>query len=333
MPLNFDGMVNIARFFPTNVDSAGIVTKVHRNFTRSGRSRIGAPEDSIHALDIWAGQPEISVLGGGMTNRNYLVRDAAKRCIVRLGEDIPVHHISRARELTASQAAHAAGLSPAVIHHQPGVLVLDYIDAPPLSAEAMAQPDMLERVVRLVRDAHATVGRHLRGPASLFWVFHVVADYAATLRECGSAYGGRLAVLLNKMALLEQASGPFEIVFGHNDLLASNFLDDGNRLWLIDWDYAGFNTPLFDLGGLVSNNGLSKRQESAVLELYHDREADEDLWRRYQAMKCASLLRETLWSMVSESHSTIDFDYAAYTAKNLARFEQAFDRFQTGERP
>jgi hypothetical protein len=69
------------------------------------------------------------------------------------------------------------------------------------------------------------------------------------------------------------------------------------------------------------------------MELYYDRPADENLRRRYQAMKCASLLRETLWSMVSETHSTIDFDYAGYTAKNLLRFEHAFDRFQTGERP
>jgi thiamine kinase-like enzyme len=130
---------------------------------------------------------------------------------------------------------------------------------------------------------------------------------------------------------LETAAGPFDIVFGHNDLLAANFLDDGERLWLIDWDYAGYNTPLFDLGGLASNNELSEAQEMWLLEAYFEQPVRSELWRRYQAMKCASLLRETLWSMVSELHSTIDFDYAAYTADNLARFERSFDQFQHSE--
>ena len=118
------------------------------------------------------------------------------------------------------------------------------------------------------------------------------------------------------------------MVFGHNDLLPANFIDDGERLWLIDWDYAGFNSPLFDLGGLASNNGLSLAQEDWMLETYFERPVDDALRRRYQAMKCASLLRETMWSMVSEIHSDIDFDYAAYTAENLGAFQAAVKEFQ-----
>ncbi|MGO8126869.1 phosphotransferase family protein, partial [Rhizobium ruizarguesonis] len=79
--------------------------------------------------------------------------------------------------------------------------------------------------------------------------------------------------------------------FGHNDLLAANFLDDGKLLWLIDCDYAGFNTPLFDLGGLASNNELSEAAERTMLETYFDRQLTDNLSRRYTAMKCASLLR------------------------------------------
>ncbi len=249
--------------------------------------------------------------------------------MVRLGSDIPVHHISRANELAASLAAHAAGLSPAVVYHQPGILVLDYIDAPSLSAKALGRPEMLERVVRLVQDAHRSVVNHLRGAAGMFWSFHIASDYAATLRDLGSRYTPLLAGFMEKRAKLEKAAGPFDIVFCHNDLLASNFLDDGHRLWLIDWDYAGFNTPLFDLGGLASNAGFSADQEAAMLDIYHDGAGERGLKRRYDAMKCASLLRETLWSMVSETYSTIDFDYESYTADNLARFEHAYRLFQT----
>ena len=70
-------------------------------------------EDRIHSLGIWRGPIEISPLVGGITNRNYLVGDAGRRFVVRLGEDIPVHHISRSNEVAASRAAYAAGLSPA----------------------------------------------------------------------------------------------------------------------------------------------------------------------------------------------------------------------------
>ncbi|MBX4998625.1 phosphotransferase [Rhizobium lentis] len=286
------------------------------------------PEDRIHALGIWQGPIDIAPITGGITNRNYLVSDAVARCVVRLGTDIPIHHISRQNELAASYAAHAAGISPAVIHHSPGVLVLEYIEAKALSPEGLRAPDTLARVLPLVRTCHRDIARHFRGPAMIFWVFHVVRDYAASLKETGSAYLPLLPELIGRAETLEQAAGPFEIAFGHNDLLAANFLDDGKRLWLIDWDYAGFNTPLFDLGGLASNNEFSEADEHAMLEAYFDRALTSDLRRRYGAMKCASLLRETLWSMISEIHSTIVFDYSAYTAENLARFERAYQAFE-----
>ena len=127
---------------------------------------------------------------------------------------------------------------------------------------------------------------------------------------------------------LEQRASPFDIIFGHNDLLAANLLDDGNRLWLIDWEYAGFNTPLFDLGGIASNNELTPEQEVNLLELYFDHKISDHLWHRYQAMKTASLLRETMWSMISECHSTLDFDYSAYTDENMARFAKSLDDFR-----
>ncbi|MBB3965196.1 phosphotransferase [Rhizobium metallidurans] len=282
------------------------------------------PEDRIHALGIWNGPVDISAITGGITNRNYLVRDGALKRVVRLGDDIPVHHISRSNELAASKAAHAAGLSPAVIHHAPGVLVLDYIDARALTPEDLRDAGTLERVIPLVRACHHDIAREFRGAATIFWVFHVVRDYIATLEAAGSPYSPLFFDLLIKAERLEQAAGPFEIAFGHNDMLAANFLDDGKRLWLIDWDYAGFNTPLFDLGGLASNNEFSEDAERAMLEAYYQKPLTPDLWRRYRAMKCASLLREMLWSMVSEIHSTIDFDYAAYTAENRARFERAY---------
>ena len=127
---------------------------------------------------------------------------------------------------------------------------------------------------------------------------------------------------------LETAVGPVEIVFGHNDLLAANFIDDGERIWLIDFDYAGFNSPLFDLANLASNSELDDTQEQELLQRYFEAAPGAALQRSFQAMKCASLLRETLWSMVSELHSRVDMDFADYTRKNLQRFEKAYADFR-----
>ena len=232
------------------------------------------------------------------------------------------HGVSRGWR-AASEAAFRAGLSPEVVHAEPGILVLRFIEGRTFAAEDVRQPANLERIVPLIRLVHTEMPRQVRGPALIFWVFHVVRDYAHTLREGGSRHLPRLPGLIETAAELERDVGPVEIVYAHNDLLPANLMDDGRRLWLIDWDYAGFNSPLFDLANLASNNELSPEQEGWLLEAYFGRLADGDLRHRYSAMKCASLLRETMWSMVSEIHSKLAFDYAAYTADYLGRLERA----------
>jgi len=282
----------------------------------------------IRNLPLWRGEIEATPLTGGITNVNYKVTDASGSYVVRVGDDIPLHQVMRFNELAASKAAHAAGLSPAVVHASGDLTVLEFIESRTLTEEDVRHPDMLPRVLDLVKACHTEVPKHLRGPSLVFWVFHVIRDYAATLTECGSSHAALIPDLVEAGALLEREAGPYDMVFGHNDLLCGNFLDDGTRLWLIDFDYAGFNSPLFDLGGLASNNGLSAEQEDWVLETYFETPVTDDLRHRYTAMKCASLLRETMWSMVSEITSDIDFDYAAYTAENLARFRAALTDFQ-----
>jgi len=156
----------------------------------------------------------------------------------------------------------------------------------------------------------------------------VIRGYGHTLSKRGSHHSGALPRLLSIAEELERAIGPITIVFAHNDLLAANFIDSGDRLWLIDWDYAGFNSPLFDLANLASNNGIEGEDETWLVQTYFEGPCDAGLMRRYTAMRCASLLREAMWSMVSELTSALDFDYAAYTAENLGRFERAWAAFE-----
>ncbi len=280
------------------------------------------------ALPCWQGRITLEPLGGGITNTNFTVQDARGKYVVRVGEDIPEHGIARTNELASARAAHAAGIAPEIVYWEPGALVMRHIEGRTLGPEDVRAPATFERLLAVVRACHRDVPRHFRGPTPMFWVFQVVRQYAGTLREGESRMLPELERFLDLASRLEEAVGPVHIVFGHNDLLAANFLDDGARIWLVDWEYAGFNSPLFDLGGLASNNELSPVQEQWLLENYFEAPVTHELRRRYAAMKCASLLRESMWSMVSEIHSTLDFDYVAYTEENLRRFERAWHDFQ-----
>ena len=283
------------------------------------------PTQRAARLACWKGDVAPEPLGGGITNVNFTVEDAGERYVVRIGEDIPVHGVYRVNELAAARAAHTAGISPEIVHAEPGALVMRWVDGRTLDPADVREPARFERVLDTVGRCHRDIPSKFRGATPIFWVFQVVRDYARTLREDGSRMAGRLDDLLGRAAHLESVVGPVEIVFGHNDLLAANFIDDGDRIWLIDWEYAGFNSPLFDLGGLASNNELDAAQERWMMERYFGASPGETLLASYAAMKCASLLREAMWSMVSELHSGIDFDYAAYTGENLGRFERAWE--------
>jgi thiamine kinase-like enzyme len=268
-------------------------------------------------------------LSGGITNTNFSVTHQGRRYFVRVGDDIPVHQVMRFNERAASEAAFAAGISPEVVHAEPGALVFAFIEGRTFGAADVREAHNLTRIVTLLKHVHTEMPKHLRGPALMFNVFHIARDYAHTLRNARSRHMPQIPKLLELATRLEHDVGPIDIVYAHNDLLPANFIDDGHRLWLIDWDYAGFNSPLFDLANLASNNELTGDQETWLLETYHGRSPDTGLRRCYSAMKCASLLRETMWSMVSEIHSTLDFDYKAYTADYLGRLDRTVEAHGT----
>lgn len=129
--------------------------------------------------------------------------------------------------------------------------------------------------------------------------------------------------------MLEAVQVPLPIIFGHNDLLPANFLKADNRLWLIDFEYAGFSTAMFDLAGLSSNAGFDDQQSEELLAIYFDVKPDAKLIQSLAAMQCASLLREAMWSMVSELYLTAPgVDYATYTHDQLSRYHAKHDQYQ-----
>ncbi len=289
---------------------------------------IVANRDRIPLLPCWQGPIQIALLKGGISNESYVVTDAAGRHAVRFGVDYPFHHVSRQRELMVARSAHAAGFGPEVRYAEPGVMVTAFLGAKTYGPEdVVANADA---VARLLQQFHATMARHVSGSAYLFWPFHVVRDYAQTLAAGGSRM---VALLPDYVALaeeLEQAQVPLPIIFGHNDLLPANILDDGERLWLIDFEYAGYSTAMFDLAGATSNAGFSDPASVDFLGHYLGRTPDPDFLKAFAAMQCASLLREAMWSMVSELHlNAPGADYVSYTDENLVRLEAALDRYRS----
>ena len=283
----------------------------------------------ITALSCWKNHINIEPLGGGMTNLNFKVSDGADQFVVRFGEDDPIHLISRSNEVATSQAAFEVGVSPELVHHEAGILVTRFIDGKVFDEADVRAEVNLQRILELLRCFHRDVPKQFNTVPVMFWVFQVLRHYHNLLEQGGSAHVQRLPGLEKISVELEAAVGPVEIVFGHNDLLPANFIDDGDRIWLIDFDYAGFNSPLFDLSNLASNNELDTAQELRMLEQYFDNSLDQAKLASYHAMKCASLLRETMWSMVSELHSRVDMDFADYTHKNLARFESVYAEYKS----
>ncbi|MEP9386255.1 phosphotransferase family protein [Mesorhizobium sp. KR9-304] len=287
-----------------------------------------AAEYRIRALPVWNGAISIEPLKGGLSNESFLVADADSKHVVRFGKDFPFHHVFRKREIMAARAAADAGFAPKVEFAEPGVMVSAFIEARTYGPEDVRANRL--RIARLARAFHKEMPKHVSGAGFMFWVFHVNRDYARTLDAGKSRMADRLPEFMALNEALEAVQQPLPVVFGHNDLLPANFLDDGTKLWLIDFEYAGFNTAMFDLAGAASNAGMTAGESEELLAEYFGHAPDERLRRSHLAMQCASLLREAMWSMVSELHlSAPGADYVTYTAENLARLDAALETYQT----
>jgi thiamine kinase-like enzyme len=291
-------------------------------------ARVTSSRDRIRSLPCWSGGIEIEPLTGGLSNENFLVTDGNGRHVVRIGRDYAFHHVFRERELMTARAAAAAGFGPEVEYAETGIMVGRYIPARTCVGDDIRAN--VERVALLIRAFHREMPNHVSGAGFMFWVFHVIRDYARTLEAGGSRMTGDLPRYLALADELERAQALLPIVFGHNDLLPANFLDDGSKLWLIDFEYAGFNTSMFDLAGAASNAGMSDEESERLLAAYLGRDPDDRIRRSHAAMQCASLLREAMWSMVSELNlDAPGVDYVAYTTENLARLDAALERYRT----
>lgn len=285
--------------------------------------------ERIRALPCWRGAIWAEPLRGGLSNESWKVVDEAGAHVVRFGADFPFHHVSRAGEVMAARAAHRAGFAPEVEFAGPGVMVSRFIEARTWSAADLgADP---ERIGRFLRDFHGRMPGEVSGPGAIFWVFHVIRDYARTLAAQGSRFSPDLARFKALAGEMEAAQPPLAIVFGHHDLLPANFLEDGaGRLWLIDYEYAGFGTAMFDLAGVAANAGMGRAEARALVAAYFGAAPEAAMLRALAAMRCAALLREAMWAMVSEIFlAAPGADYDAHARDYLGRLDAELEEYRT----
>ncbi len=285
-------------------------------------------DERIHSLPCWTAPVTWQPLKGGLSNESFTVTQGADRFVVRFGCDYPFHHVSREREIMVTRAAGQAGFAPELVYAEPGVMVSRFIDGKTYGEDDVG--GNIGRIAETVARFHTRMPAFVSGPGYIFWVFHVIRDYARTLEAGGSRQVDQLAGYLALSQEMEAAQAPLPIIYGHHDFLPANFIDDGSRLWIIDYEYAGFSTPMFDLAGIASNAGFDDGQAKELLSAYFRRPPDDVICKSHAAMQCASLLREAMWSMVSELHlDTPGVDFVAYTADNLQRLEAAVDAYRT----
>jgi thiamine kinase-like enzyme len=278
-------------------------------------------EGIVRALPIWNQIERIEPLSGGVSNASYRVTDHSGTYVARVGKSYPFHQVDRDREAIAARAAFRCGLSPETVYAQDGIMVLRFVEA-----RTYAEDDVranLEPCVELVTRTHRDMSRLITGQGAIFWVFQILRDYGARLIERQHRLAAQVPGWMVVVDVLEQAQVPLPIIFGHHDLLPTNFLDDGKRLWLIDWEYGAFGTAMFDLANIASNNSFDEVRDTELLRLYFGRAPDQATLRAFYAMKTASALREAMWGMVSELYlNAPGVDYVAYAAEYLGRFER-----------
>jgi hypothetical protein len=111
----------------------------------------------------------------------------------------------------------------------------------------------------------------------------------------------------------------------NNDLLAANFIDDGQRVWLIDYEYSGNNDPCFELGNIWAECGLSTEQLDELVTLYHGR-ALRHKTARAHLQGIVGKYGWTLWGCIQSARSLIDFDFWGWA---MERYETAVAEFRS----
>jgi thiamine kinase-like enzyme len=259
----------------------------------------------------------ITPLSGGITNRNYRIEAGGKIYVARVpGERTEVLGIDRAHEQEAAVRAAALGIGPPVLGPLPGhtTLITEFVGGSHATDDAdFVRAPRLEQIVAALRTFHTS------GPiAGSFPIHRVVEWHARDAATNGVEPPPIYHWLHERSVAIEDAfnAAPVAYVPCHNDLLPANVLFDDDRVWILDFEYAGMNDVFFDLGNLSINSAFGPDDDERLLRSYFGEVSPARL-ARVQLMKIMSEFREGMWAVVQQAISTLDTDFVAYADARL----------------
>ncbi len=269
---------------------------------------------SVPALAGFSGVPERL---GGLTNLVYRLGDVC----LRLPGKGTSEYINRTHEAETAKAAAIAGVSPELIHADPvtGIMATRFL----AGTRTMSQSGFREVPGSVVRAGRVFNKLHTSGVKFpfTFELFAMIDDYLAILatRDVALPVGYHDVVAEAKKVRAVLQAKPVPLVACHCDPLCENLLDDGTRMYLIDWEYSGMNDPMWDLGDLSVEAGFDAKQDEALLVAYFSgtpQPADKGRMIIFKAM-CDLLW--TLWGLIQLANGNPAEDFRAYADGRFAR--------------
>lgn len=274
---------------------------------------------------LWGGSDiRIEPIAAGLTNQNFRVEVDGHPHFVRLpGPSTELLAVDRRNELHNTRAAATAGVGAKVLHHDPasGALVLEWVDGRTMSNGAFAKPGTPARIASALRLLHA--GPRFRDD---FDMVRLTERYLRVVDERSiripDGYLDRMPLVARIEAAL--AVNPLPTVPCHNDLLAENYLDDGERLWIVDYEYSGNNDPTFELGNTAQELGFDAARQEELCAAYFG-EATPALLARMRLQMIMSDVGWTLWAAIQAAISSIDYDFWGWAEERWGRASSALD--------
>ena len=251
----------------------------------------------------------VAELGGGLTNRNlHVTTDDGGDYVVRISSnESSLLAIDRDNERHNTRAAFEAGVGAPVVAALPedNVLVVGFLEGRTLEPADIADPAYVPRIAAAVRALHHGPGFH-----GTFDMRAIRRRYLDLVQQRGFRLPDdylELAPLVERVEAL-LAVRPEPLVPCNNDLLAANFIDDGTKIWIIDYEYSGMNEASFELGNIASESGLDPATTAALVEAYWGAPS-RHRFARAQAWSLMARYGWTLWASIQDGVSTIDFDF------------------------
>jgi len=266
---------------------------------------------------------------GGLTNLVYHIEIADENLIVRIPGDGTEDYIDRAVELHNAQAAYRAGVSPEILwaDGESGVMISRCIDAVTMTPHLFSAHDGSP-----TRAGAAFAKLHNSGQEFQFRfeLFTMIDDYLRILAGKDTTLPDGYEEIVKAAQPIKQVltDNPNPLAPCHCDPLCENFLDDGDKMWIIDWEYSGMNDPLWDLGDLSVEGGFSAEQDMEMLRAYFSAEPSEADIGRMVIYKAMCDLLWTLWGLIQHADGNPAEDFWAYAT---GRFERCKTLMQSDE--